>query len=119
MSEEEHEQLNVGFHSLLIESGEEEETDEHDDGAGCLVEVDDNSEDQEEENDDEEEDDDTDTLSDTVTAHDTWNFDDGGGTDPGILARCKDPKVFYCLFLDANVLCLIVDEINRYGQGKD
>jgi hypothetical protein len=120
MSDEEHEELTVGFDRLLTESGDEEEADEHDDSARHLVEVDDSSEeDEEEENDDEEDDDDSDSWSDTVTVHDSWNFDDSWGTDPRILAGCYDPIDFYCLFLNADVLNLIVDETNRYGQGKD
>ncbi|CAG0879918.1 unnamed protein product [Darwinula stevensoni] len=59
MSKEEHEELNVSFDRLLIESGEEEEAGEHDDSARCLVEVDDSSEEDEEEDDD---DDDSDSC---------------------------------------------------------
>ena len=32
----------------------------------------------------------------TVTVHDSWNFDDDWGTNPKISAGCKDPIDFDC-----------------------
>ncbi|EYC26340.1 hypothetical protein Y032_0010g1099 [Ancylostoma ceylanicum] len=119
MSEEESNLLNANFERLLVMSEDDEPDDSDDDGV--IHDVTNTSEvDQEEKESDDDDDNDSspDTWSDNVV-HDSRTFNSNSGKAPNILSDCNHPIDFFFLFVNDDVLNLIVDETNRYGLTRN
>ncbi|KAK5983329.1 hypothetical protein GCK32_022856 [Trichostrongylus colubriformis] len=114
---EELNKLNLEFDSLIIES---EDDDESDESQGALVSP------MEPPNEDDELEDEEGSSqpirgvwSDTIMRPKRWNFDDNlCGIQKNWLDGCEEPLDYYCALLDDALLDLIVTETNRYGSQK-
>lgn len=63
--------------------------------------------------------DEVDDWFDELQVHVWWRFDDAQGINEGVRIGCQDPIDFFQLFLNDELVSLIVDETNRYVGSKD
>ena len=107
--------LETNFDQLLIQSDDEEiDTENEGDLVDTLVVAPEESEFDEEGSGDESDA----SWSDTAMPHDGWTFTSKCDPDDGVF-NCMEPIQYYELFLNSEMLDLIVLETNRYGKEKN
>ncbi|KAL6728531.1 hypothetical protein Aduo_010297 [Ancylostoma duodenale] len=60
-----------------------------------------------------------DEWCDDIVIRNRWPFSDSHGVHDGVAGNCKAPVDFFKLFLNEEVLELVVRETNRYGYAKN
>ena len=108
--------LETNFDQLLIQSDDEEiDTENEGDLVDTLVVAPEESESESDEGSGDESDA---SWSDTAMPHDDWTFTSKCGPDDDVF-NCIEPIQYYELFLNREILDLIVLETNRYGKEKN
>ena len=106
-------ELNSSFLRLLLESDEDTQQDNSEESEEEIRSINDESEEEELESDT----DSVESWKSESQIHDPWNFQGKHEIDASVLV-CRTPSEFYKLFLNGDILALIVEETNRYGRTK-